>query len=98
MPLPMGLRSAARALLAGGVATAMAQAAFAGEAPAVARGPFEADLARETARLAARAGRPEAVAPVAALSDLEESVPAAALEPLLRRAAGPGADPLVAAQ
>src|SRR5262245_53848435 len=92
----MELRRAALALLAtAGVATIWTGAATAAEKP---RGPFEEQLGREAARLEARHGRPEAAAPLAALATLDDSVGPAALEPLLRRAAGPGADPLVAAQ
>jgi tetratricopeptide (TPR) repeat protein len=87
----MGLRTASLALLTGGVGTAIAVAA----APV---GPFEQEMGRQAARLEATAGRPEAIAPVATLAALDESVPAGVLEPLLRKASGPGADPLVAAQ
>jgi tetratricopeptide (TPR) repeat protein/transglutaminase-like putative cysteine protease len=61
-------------------------------------GPFEAELARQTARLSARVARPEAMAPLAALLSLEDNLPSGALEPALRQAAGSGSHPLVAAQ
>jgi transglutaminase-like putative cysteine protease len=61
-------------------------------------GPFEAELAAANARLTARAGRPEAIAPLAELLALEDELPASALEPFLRRAAAAGGAPLVAAQ
>src|SRR5215471_5628914 len=96
----MGLRTSARTLAAVGIALAL----VAGPARATrppsgdARGPFEAELARESVRLADRFGHPEAIAPLAAVAALDDSVPAAALELALRQAAGAGADPLVAAQ
>src|SRR4051794_38389113 len=105
----MRLKSASLAVVAGGVVAAMAPLGIAGApAPAIAsapqaeaapgRGPFEQELARQAERLEARAGKPEAIAPLAALAVLDETVPGAALEAPLRRAAGATSDPLVAAQ
>jgi tetratricopeptide (TPR) repeat protein/transglutaminase-like putative cysteine protease len=95
-------RSAARAL-AGAVFAALAAAAGARASPppppaGAASGVFGEQLAREQARLAARAGRPEAAGPLAALLALADDLPPGALEPALRRAAAPDMDPLVAAQ
>jgi cellulose synthase operon protein C len=91
----MGLR---RAALAAAAVVAMAAAARGeGAAADAPRGPFEEELAREGARLDARLGRPEAIAPLSAIIALEEDVPPAALEAAVRRAVAPGADPLVAA-
>jgi cellulose synthase operon protein C len=64
----------------------------------VASGPFTVELTRQTARLQARVGRPEAMAPLAALLSLEDNLPSGALESALRRTAGTGSHPLVAAQ
>jgi transglutaminase-like putative cysteine protease/Flp pilus assembly protein TadD len=89
--------AAARARTAFGIAL-VAVVAPARAAPATMPGPFEAQLAAATARLDARRGRPEAVAPLAELLALEDDLPAGALEPALRRAAAEGSDPLVAAQ
>jgi tetratricopeptide (TPR) repeat protein len=61
-------------------------------------GPFEAERAAASARLAARRGRPESIEALAALLALEDDLPPGALVPDLRRAAGRGNDPLVAAQ
>jgi transglutaminase-like putative cysteine protease/Flp pilus assembly protein TadD len=89
----VGAAALARTALGIALAAAVAPAA----APS-APGPYEAELAAATARLEARHGRPEAVAPLAELLALEDMLPPRALEPALRRAAAPGSDPLVAAQ
>src|SRR5450432_2636361 len=87
--------AAGRARTAFGVALVATPAAGAEPSP---RGPFEAELREATARLEALRGRPEAIAPLAALLALEDSLAPRALEPALRRAAGPESQPLVAAQ
>jgi tetratricopeptide (TPR) repeat protein len=89
----MVLPSAARALAAASFVTLAAAGASA--APS---GVFGEELAREQARLAARAGRPEAAGPLAALLAVGDDLPPGALEPALRRAAAADMDPLVAAQ
>jgi transglutaminase-like putative cysteine protease/tetratricopeptide (TPR) repeat protein len=98
-------RTAFGVALVAAVATAEAATAAANHAAtaavidaAPARGPFEAELTAATARLGARAGRAEAIAPLAELLALEDDLRPAALEPVLRRAATAGSLPLVAAQ
>ncbi len=59
---------------------------------------FARELGTAIASLDERRGKPEAVAPLAKLAWLDESVPAGATEAAMRRAAGPGNHPLVAAQ
>ncbi|MDB4982594.1 MAG: Tetratricopeptide 2 repeat protein, partial [Myxococcales bacterium] len=66
------------------------------EGPAV--DSFARELEAAVASLDARRGRPEAVAPLAKLAWLDENVPTGATDAALRRAAGPGSHPLVAAQ
>jgi len=80
------------------VRTAFGVALVAAAAPSPSPGPFDAALAGARARLEARHGRPEAIAPLAELLALEDALPPRALEPALRRAAAAGAHPLVAAQ
>jgi hypothetical protein len=76
--------------------TARAEAPGAG-APSA--GVFGAELARQSARLRALRGRPEAAAPLAALAALYDDVPDGAVEAVLREVAdAAGTDPLVAAQ
>jgi Flp pilus assembly protein TadD/transglutaminase-like putative cysteine protease len=70
----------------------------AADRPAAARGSFDAELAEALARVEARRGRPEAIAPLAEALALEDALPPRALEPILRRAAAAGSDALVAAQ
>ena len=77
------------------VCVVVASAGRAGAHPATA---YEETLARAGARLAAEAGKPEAIAALAELAALDESVPPAALEEAVRRGLAPGAHPLVAAQ
>src|SRR5258706_149953 len=84
-------------------AAALARTAFgialvAAAAPAPSPGPFDAALAGARARLEARHGRPEAIAPLVELLALEDNLPPGALAPALRRAAAAGSHPLVAAQ
>src|SRR6185437_13399818 len=59
---------------------------------------YDETLARAGARLAAQAGKPEAIAALAELAALDGDVPPAALEAALRRGMSAGAQPLVAAQ
>ena len=60
--------------------------------------PFEKRADDLTAELRQRAGRPEAIAPLAALLHMEEQLPPGRLAPLLREVAEGKAQPLVAAQ
>src|SRR6185436_15542452 len=61
--------------------------------------PFEKRADDLAAQLRARAGKPEAIAPLAALVRLEEQLPPGRLTPLLREVVeGKGSHPLVAAQ
>ncbi|HVZ74769.1 MAG TPA: hypothetical protein VHJ20_20440, partial [Polyangia bacterium] len=91
----MSVGAAGRARAMGVAALALAISA----APAAAAtDPFAAELAAATAALDARQGKPEAIAPVAKLAWLEENLPPGATEAALRRAAGEGSHPLVAAQ
>src|SRR5580692_2300737 len=68
------------------------------EAKAAAETAYDEVLARAGARLAAEAGKPQAIAALAELAELDEAVPPAALEAAVRRGIVPGAHPLVAAQ
>jgi cellulose synthase operon protein C len=61
-------------------------------------GAYEEVLARAGARLAAEASKPQAIAAVAELAELDEAVSPAALEAAVRRGLVAGAHPLVAAQ
>ncbi|HVR02919.1 MAG TPA: hypothetical protein VMT47_12355, partial [Polyangia bacterium] len=84
-------------------AAALARTAFgfalvAAAAPASSPGPFDAALAGGRARLEARHGRPEAIAPLIELLSLEDNLPPGTLAPVLRCAAAAGSHPLVAAQ
>jgi tetratricopeptide (TPR) repeat protein len=60
--------------------------------------PFEKRANDLTAELRRRAGRPEAIAPLAALLHMEDQLPPGRLVPLLREVAEGRAHPLVAAQ
>jgi transglutaminase-like putative cysteine protease len=60
--------------------------------------PYQETLVQQGARLAALAGRPQAVGALAELAWLDENVAPASLEAAVRRGLAPGADPLVAAQ
>jgi transglutaminase-like putative cysteine protease/tetratricopeptide (TPR) repeat protein len=86
-----------RAWLARG-ALGVALVAVAWPAAGAGAGPFEAERAAASARLAALRGRPEAIAPLTQLLALEDSLPAGAIEGALQEAAGPTSHPLVAAQ
>ena len=59
---------------------------------------YEEVLARAGARLAAEASKPQAIAALAELAELDEAVSPAALEAAVRGGLVPGAHPLVAAQ
>ena len=93
----MVTKRAVTALLCGVVA---AIAVWGTGAARAATGPsaYDETLARAGARLAAQAGKPEAIAALAELAALDGDVPPAALEAALRRGMSAGAQPLVAAQ
>src|SRR5260370_38134369 len=76
--------------------TASGIALVAAAAPAPSPGPFDAALAGVRARLEARHGRPEAIAPLVELLALEDNLPPGALEPDLRRPPAAGSHPLAA--
>src|SRR5688500_5959779 len=66
---------------------------------ALAASPFDKRADDLTAQLRARAGKPEAIAPLAALIRLEEQLPPGRLAPLLREVVeAKNSHPLVAAQ
>ena len=75
-----------------------AAVASADATPAAPASPFAAELAAAEARLDGRRAAPEAIVALDELLALEDDLPDGALEPVLRRAAAPGSDPLVAAQ
>src|SRR4051812_25444061 len=79
-----------------GAALALLRAGAAAAEPATV---FDRAFERQRAALERAAGRPEAVAPLAALLDLEDDLAPGRLEPILRGLVDdPRTDPLVAAQ
>src|SRR4051812_15387385 len=87
------IRAAAALVVCVVVASAAPAGANAGTGTA-----YEEALARASARLAAEASKPQAIAALAELAELDEAVPPAALEAAVRRGLVAGAHPLVAAQ
>src|SRR4051795_363880 len=102
----MVLRSATLAVRVCGVFLSMVAGAEAraatvsGAAPVSPGGTlFEAELAAESARLAATRGKPEGIGSLLAVAALYEEVPPGLVERVLRETAdAKGTDPLVAAQ